>query len=179
MRAALNSFIAFKVAIFYLSRWRFKCLQPPVFPNRVSPVMPRCFWRARQAARWHNWPRATVPVQVEATETKAGRTESFELPPAAVRLLVDMLGQIAAGNAVSVVPVHAELTTQQAAGMLNVSRPFLVSLLERGDLPFHKVGAHRRVRFSDLLAYKRREHEARHQALDELAQQAQELGLGY
>jgi excisionase family DNA binding protein len=118
-------------------------------------------------------------LHVEATETEAGRTESFDLPPAAVRLLLDALDQIAAGNAVSVVPVHAELTTQQAAAILNVSRPFLISLLERGDLPFHKVGTHRRVRYGDLIAYKRREHDARHQVLDELVQQAQELGLGY
>nr|WP_294512343.1 helix-turn-helix domain-containing protein [uncultured Rhodopila sp.] len=118
-------------------------------------------------------------LHIEATETEAGRTESFDLPPAAVRLLLDGLSQIAAGNAVSVVPVQAELTTQQAAGLLNVSRPFLISLLERGDLPFHKVGTHRRVRYGDLIAYKRREQDARHHALDELVQQAQELGLGY
>ena len=118
-------------------------------------------------------------VRIEATETEAGGTESFELPPAAVILLADMLAQIAAGNAVSVVPVHAELTTQQAADMLNISRPFLVSLLERGDLSFHKVGTHRRVRYRDLVAYKRQKQEARHRALDELVHQAQELGLGY
>lgn len=79
----------------------------------------------------------------------------------------------------SVVPVQAELTTQQAAAIREASRPFLISLLERGDLPFHKVGTHRRVRYGDLIAYKRREHDARHQALDELVQQARELGLGY
>jgi excisionase family DNA binding protein len=118
-------------------------------------------------------------VRVEATETEVGRTESIELPPAAVRLLADMLAQIVVDNAVSVVPALAELTTQQAADMLNVSRPFLVSLLERGDLSFHKVGTHRRVRYHGLIAYKRQKQEARHRALDELAHQAQELGLGY
>jgi excisionase family DNA binding protein len=90
-----------------------------------------------------------------------------------------MLAQIAAGNAVSVVPVQAELTTQQAAEMPSVSRPFLVSLLERGDLPFHKVGTHRRMHYRDLAAYKRRNQQARHRTLDDLVQQAQELGLGY
>lgn len=120
------------------------------------------------------------PVQVQAVEAAgAGHKEVALLPPAAVQLLLDMLGQIADGNAVSVVPVQAELTTQQAADMLNVSRPFLVGLLEKGELPFHKVGTHRRVRFGDLIAYKRREHDARHEALDELARQGQKLGLGY
>lgn len=118
-------------------------------------------------------------VRIEATEAGTGRSESLELPPAAVRLLVDVLSQIAAGNAVSIVPAHAELTTQQAADMLNVSRPFLLSLIERGDLPFHNVGAHRRVRHGDLMAYKQRDGVARHQALDELVEQAQELGMGY
>jgi excisionase family DNA binding protein len=118
-------------------------------------------------------------LHVEATETEAGRTESFDLSPAAVRLLLDALDQIAAGNAVSIVPVQAELMTQQAAGILNASRPFLISLLERGDLPFRKVGTHRRVRYAGLVAYKCTEQDARHEALDELVQQARELGLGY
>ncbi len=101
------------------------------------------------------------------------------LPAAAVRLMLDMLGQMAAGHAVTVVPVHAELTTQQAAEVLGVSRPFLVGLLEQGKLPFRKVGTHRRVNYGEVLAYKRREHEARRQALDELACQGQEFGMGY
>jgi excisionase family DNA binding protein len=149
-------------------------LSEPFQPNDAEVIL------AREAGRvLANLAGQEGGVRVEATETAAGRTERVELPPAAVRLLVDVLAQIAAGNAVSVVPIHAELTTQQAADMLNVSRPFLVSVLERGDLPFHKVGTHRRIRYRDLLAYKRREHAARHQALDELVQQAQELGLGY
>jgi excisionase family DNA binding protein len=149
-------------------------LSEPFQPSDAEVIL------AREASRaLANLAGQDRAVRVEATETAAGRTESFEIPPAAVRLLVDMLAQIAAGNAVSIVPVHAELTTQQAADILNVSRPFLVSLLERGDLPFHKVGTHRRVRYGDLTAYKRREHDARHRALDELVQQAQELGLGY
>lgn len=118
-------------------------------------------------------------VHVEAVEGEGGHKETFVLPAAAVRLLLDMLVQMAAGHAVTVVPIHAELTTQQGAEVLGVSRPFLVGLLEQGKLPFHKVGTHRRVRYGELLAYKRREHEARRQALDELARQGQELGMGY
>ena len=118
-------------------------------------------------------------VHVEAVERASGHKETFVLPAAAVRLLLDMLGQMAAGHAVAIVPIHAELTTQQAADVLGVSRPFLVGLLEQGKLPFHKVGTHRRVRYGELIAYKRREHEARRRALNELARQGQELGMGY
>jgi excisionase family DNA binding protein len=118
-------------------------------------------------------------VRVEAVEGEGGHKETFVLPAAAVRLMLDMLGQMAAGHAVTVVPVHAELTTQQAAEVLGVSRPFLVGLLEQGKLPFRKVGTHRRVNYGEVLAYKRREHEARRQALDELACQGQEFGMGY
>ncbi|HYO69178.1 MAG TPA: excisionase family DNA-binding protein [Archangium sp.] len=72
-----------------------------------------------------------------------------------------------------------ELTTQQAANLLNVSCPFLVGLLEQGRIPFHKVGAHHRVRFEALLAYKRQEEQRQEQVLSELATEAREHDLGY
>lgn len=102
-----------------------------------------------------------------------------ELPTSALRLLLDILGALAEGNAVKVVPVHAELTTQEAADLLNVSRPHLVKLLESGELPFHRTGKHRRVRFDDLMAYKARRDEASEQAMTELAAQARALRMGY
>ena len=94
-------------------------------------------------------------------------------------LLGDILAELADGNAVKVVPVHAELTTQEAADLLNVSRPHLVKLLEDGRLPFHKTGKHRRVRFADLMSFKDHRDQIREQAMEQLAKQAQELGLGY
>jgi excisionase family DNA binding protein len=107
------------------------------------------------------------------------QAHQVELPTYALRLLVDILAELADGNAVKVVPVHAELTTQEAADMLNVSRPHLVKLLEEGRLPFHKTGKHRRVRFADLMQFKSERDQASEDAMAELAKQAQELALGY
>jgi excisionase family DNA binding protein len=101
------------------------------------------------------------------------------LPRSVTSLLVGILTEMANGNAVTLIPVHAELTTQEAANLLNVSRPHLVRLLESGKIPHHMTGTHRRVRFTDLQAYKARFDKARREALEELAAQAQELGMGY
>jgi len=120
-------------------------------------------------------PNSWQSIEVKIT---VGRVE-VALPLAALKILTDVLAELANGNAVTVVPHHAELTTQQAADLLNVSRPHLVQQLEKGEIPFHKVGTHRRIRMGDLMAYRRRTQESSLAALQELADQAQELGLGY
>lgn len=105
--------------------------------------------------------------------------DEIEVPVAALRMLVDILAQMAQGNAISVVPIHAELTTQQAADFLGVSRPHLVGLVDGNEIPHHKVGTHRRIYFRDLLDYRKARLERSATALDALAEQAQKLGLGY
>jgi excisionase family DNA binding protein len=108
-----------------------------------------------------------------------GVAHPVRVPVSALRLLVDLLTEIGEGNAVSIMPIHAELTTQEAADVLNVSRPFLVRLLERGEIPFHKIGSHCRVRYQDVIAYKDRLDVERNKALDALAEQSQALKMGY
>ncbi|MBK4992693.1 helix-turn-helix domain-containing protein [Pseudomonas sp. S37] len=102
-----------------------------------------------------------------------------EVPTFALRLFGEILSELALGNSVKVVPIHAELTTQEAADLLNVSRPHLVKLLDEAVIPHTKTGRHRRVKFSDLVAYKDKRDEGSRAAMDALAAQAQELKMGY
>ena len=101
------------------------------------------------------------------------------LPRRALLLLRDLLVEMAQGNAVTIVPTHAELTTQEAANILNVSRPYLVKLLEQGKIPFTKAGTHRRIRYQDLMQYREKLDGDSQVALDELVLQAQENSMGY
>jgi excisionase family DNA binding protein len=102
---------------------------------------------------------------------------TLDLPPVVTRLLLDILKETAAGNAVTLVPVEAEVTTQQAATLLNVSRPFLVGMIDNGVLPARMVGNQRRIPLKDVLAHKADHFAKRSKALDQLVAHDQELGL--
>lgn len=99
------------------------------------------------------------------------------LPATAAELLADMLTELANGNAVTLVPTHAELTTQQAADVLGVSRPYLVGLLESGQIPFRRVGNRRKVGVSDLITYRSEDDARTKQAVDELTREAEDQGF--
>lgn len=152
----------------------------PTLTNR-TPVIPDA--RESALARISGEQLATLlddetEIRFKILEAPGG-TAVLELPISALRLLVDILAAMAEGNPVTVMPFQAELTTQQAADVLGMSRPHLVKLLEERQIPFRKVGTHRRVRFQDVHAYKKRIDADRREVLRELAEEAQELDLGY
>src|SRR5882757_11196491 len=118
-------------------------------------------------------PREDLPVEFAPEE---GR-ETVTVPRVAVDLLVRVLANLAAGQGVTLVPAHAELTTQQAADLLNVSRPFLIKLLDERKIHYRTVGTHRRIMASSLLDYQRRDDVERREAADELASTAREMGF--
>jgi excisionase family DNA binding protein len=117
-----------------------------------------------------------VRIQVIDSGDKA---ETIAVPASALRMFIHLLTEMSQGNAVTLIPTHAELTTQQAADLLNVSRPYMARLLDEGKIPGRTVGKYRRVRFDDLMAFKRKDDDARARILDQLTAEAQELGMGY
>ena len=120
---------------------------------------------------------ATSTVQFKPAGSK--QTITITVPQEAMRRFLEVLAQMANGNAVTIVPVHAEFTTQQAAEYLNVSRPFLISLLEAKKIPCRKVGSHRRIRFEDLRAFREADDLRRAKVLADLSEDAQLNDHGY
>lgn len=100
-----------------------------------------------------------------------------ELPESLYAVLVRAAHELRRGRGISILPVGMELTTQQAADLINLSRPFLIRLLEAGQIPYHMVGTHRRIRLDDLLVYRRRRSLERRAMLAGMASEAQELGI--
>lgn len=110
---------------------------------------------------------------------KDGAMHQVEVPVSALRLLVDILTELGEGNTVKFIPVHAEMTTQEGADTMNMSRPTFIKLLDEERIPFHRVGNRRKVKYTDVMAYKKKLDEQRLQALDELSELDQSMGLGY
>lgn len=113
------------------------------------------------------------PVRIQG---ELAGDDALVVPRQAAVMLAQILGFLANGQGVTITPSNAVLTTQQAADFLNVSRPYLIKLLESGEIPFEKVGTHRRVAFGDLMEYKGRDDHERRRAADELTELGQELG---
>jgi len=130
--------------------------------------------------------RALAPVlrrrgkgAVKVRATGDGPSASVSVPREAFQFFLEILGHMANGSTVTILPIHAELTSQEAADLLRVSRPYLVQLLESGAIPHRMVGSHRRILASDLLAYLEKDKASRRAILDELASEAQKHKLGY
>jgi excisionase family DNA binding protein len=145
-----------------------------VAPSEADAKLARESSRQLSSYRFGN--RVSVTIQLLGEGKEA---QSAAVPVSALRLFLHILTEMAQGNAVTLIPTHTELTTQQAADVLNVSRPYVVKLLDEGKIPCRTVGKYRRVRFDDLMAYKRKDEEARAKVLDEVAAEAQELDMGY
>ena len=115
----------------------------------------------------------------DAVRLALNAKHTVNVPSGAFELFIEILGHMANGDAVTLIPIHADLTTQQAADLLNVSRPHLVQLLEARKIPFRLVGTHRRLRAEDVFHFKTALDAERKKVLDDLASEAQKHKLGY
>ena len=138
----------------------------------LAKVAQRCIMASLDHSRAHRIVLIDRDGGIDSSPT-------LELPPKVLRFFAEMLGAMAEQKLVTLVPQKHELTTQEAAAFLNVSRPFVIKEIETGKIPHRKVGRHRRVTFTDLVKYQRVSQEGGDQALQDLTDQAQALGLGY
>lgn len=110
---------------------------------------------------------------------KSGKTHEVTIPSSALKLMIEVLTQLGQGNSVNITPIHAELTTQDGADILNMSRPTFIKLLDSGEIPFTRKGNRRKVAFADVIKYKENLEMQRLVTLDELSALDQEMGMGY
>jgi excisionase family DNA binding protein len=147
--------------------------------ERIDPIVPSdqdaMLARTAQIVLEQTEPLETF-LQVQINISGCELT-TLDLPPIVTRLLMDVLRETAAGKAVSLVSVDAEITTQEAASILNVSRPYVIGMVDKGLLPMRMVGNQRRLPLRDVLAHKAENRATRHKALDDMAAIDQELGL--
>lgn len=110
---------------------------------------------------------------------KSGKIHEITIPASALDMMIEVLTQLGQGNSVSITPIHAELTTQEGADMLNMSRPTFIKLLDAKEIPFSRTGNRRKVAFADLMEYKDRLEQKRLSSLAELSALDQEMDMGY
>lgn len=127
---------------------------------------------SRELARYADKDRVHVRLGADGQSS-----EDLVLPGHLVELMLRVATEVSMGHGVNILPIHSELTTQQAANLLNVSRPYLVGLLKDGTIPHHKVGSHRRVLAHDVLAFQESQRQARAESLDEMAALSEEMEL--
>ena len=118
-----------------------------------------------------------LSVEVSQAKLVGANGEQIHIPDSVYQVLRQVVHAMARGQAISIVPHEREMTTQEAADLLNVSRPFLIKLLEEGEIPYIKVGTHRRVRSQDLMSYKEQRDNKRAQLLDSLIQMSEDAGF--
>jgi len=144
---------------------------PPMSPQEIemARAAQRCIMEALDHSR-------AASITLTTTD---GSHPTVELPPAALKLIGQLLGAMSEGRPITLVPAKQELSTVEAANFLNVSRPFVIKEIEEGRLPYRKVGTHRRIAFEDLVTYARDMRKRQERALERMAEHARELGLDY
>ena len=154
------------------------CLNPKTVTECHMPIAPAKRETKALAQLFELMARQPATAQRRAV-LQSPEGERLELPVSIYKVLVAAVAAMVQGDSVSIVPVHQELTTQQAADLLHVSRPHLVQLLEEGEIPHHKTGSHRRIYVADLLRYRELRDAQRREALRELTRKSAEFGLEY
>lgn len=149
-------------------------LRPPVL-NETEAALAKAAHRCIMAALDHS--RAPLIALIDEDSHKA--EPAIKLPPQALRLMAQVLGAMGERKPIMLVPGKHELTTVEAAHFLNVSRPFVIKEIEAGKLKHRMVGSHRRIAYEDLISYRNQMREVQRGALQSLADESQDLGLGY